>query len=51
MDVKSEVSYRMNGAARYKFELTLLNAKVTHEGQFTAKNISAPVRDWRNAAI
>lgn len=38
MDVKSEVGYRMNGLPRdYKFELTLLNAKVTHEGQFTGK--------------
>ncbi len=38
MDVKSEVGYRMSGLPRdYKFELTLLNAEVTHEGQFTGK--------------
>ncbi len=38
MDVNCEVGYRMSGLPRdYKFELTLLNAKVTHEGRFTGK--------------
>ena len=38
MDVNCEVAYRTNGLPRdYKFELTLLNAKVTHEGRFTGR--------------
>ena len=38
MDVNCEVGYRPNGLPRdYKFELTLLNAKVTQEGRFTGK--------------
>ncbi len=40
MDVKSEVGYRMSGLPRdYKFELTLLNAKVTHEGQLHRQRV------------
>ena len=38
MDVNCEVAYRTNGLPRdYKFELTLLNAKVTHAGRFTGR--------------
>ncbi|MGB5107641.1 MAG: hypothetical protein WBP29_02445 [Candidatus Zixiibacteriota bacterium] len=38
LDVSCEVGYRPNGLPRnYQYELTLLNAKVTHEGRFTGK--------------
>ncbi len=38
MDVSCEAAYRTNGLPReYKFDLKLLNAKVTSEGRFTGK--------------
>lgn len=38
MDVSCEVAYRANGLPRdYRFDLSLLSAKVTHEGRFTGR--------------